>query len=115
MRSSRERGKCRQGKGSILDTFLPEGLIFQHHVFLPFHTVHGVLAVKCWSGFPFSPSVDHVLSELSTMTHPSWVALHGTAHGFIEFQKPLPQDKAVILEVVSYMYIHLTDSFRSRY
>ena len=68
-----------------------------------------------WSGLPFLPPVDHILSELSTMTHPSWVALHGTAHGFIEFQKPLPQDKAVILEVVSYMYIHLTDSFRSRY
>ena len=28
---------------------------------------------------------DHVLSELSTMTLPSWVALHGMAHSFIEF------------------------------
>ena len=27
--------------------------------------------------------MDHILSELSTMTHPSWVALHGMAHGFI--------------------------------
>ena len=98
MRSSRERGKCRQGKGSILDTFLPEGLIFQHQVFLPFHTVHGVLAVKCWSGFPFSPSVDHVLSELSTMTHPSWVALHGMTHSFIGLHKPLLHDMAVIHE-----------------
>ena len=24
-----------------------------------------------WSGLPFSPPVDHVLSEVSTMTHPS--------------------------------------------
>ena len=26
-------------------------------------------------------------SELSTMTHPSWVALHGMAHSFIELDK----------------------------
>ena len=31
--------------------------------------------------------MDHVLSELSTMTHPSWVALHSMAHGFIELEK----------------------------
>ena len=82
----------------ILDTFLPEGVIFQHHMFLPFHTIHGVLAAKCWSGLPFSPSVDHVLSELSTMTHPSWVALHGMTHSFIELHKPLLHDTAVIHE-----------------
>ena len=29
-----------------------------------------------WSGLPFPSPVDHVLSELSTMTRPSWVALH---------------------------------------
>ena len=27
--------------------------------------------------------MDHVLSELSTMTHPSWAALHGMAHSFM--------------------------------
>ena len=32
-----------------------------------------------WSGLPFPSPVDHVLSELSTMTCPSWVALHGMA------------------------------------
>ena len=31
--------------------------------------------------------MDHVLSELSTMTHPSWVALHGMASSFIELDK----------------------------
>ena len=44
-----------------------------------------------WSGLPLSslfPSpVDHVLSELSTMTCPSWVALHSMAHSFIELDK----------------------------
>ena len=29
-----------------------------------------------WSGLPFPSPVDHFLSELSTMTHLSWVALH---------------------------------------
>ena len=36
-----------------------------------------------WGGLPFTPE-DHVLSELSGMTHPSWVALHGMAHSFID-------------------------------
>ena len=38
-----------------------------------------------WFAIP-SP-VDHVLSELSTMTHPSCVALHGMAHSFTELDK----------------------------
>jgi len=29
-----------------------------------------------WSGLPFCSPVDPVLSELFTMTHPSWVTLH---------------------------------------
>ena len=32
-----------------------------------------------WSGLPFPSPVDHILSDLSTMTHPSWVAPHGMA------------------------------------
>ena len=40
-----------------------------------------------WSGWPFPSPVDHVLSELSTMTHLSWVALHGMTHSFIELDK----------------------------
>ena len=36
---------------------------------------------------PFSFLVDSMLSELSTMTHPSWVALHGMARSFIELGK----------------------------
>ena len=31
--------------------------------------------------------MDHVLSELPTKTHLSWVALHGMAHRFIELDK----------------------------
>ena len=40
-----------------------------------------------WSGLPFPSPVDHVLSDLSTMTHPSWVALYGMTHSFIEVDK----------------------------
>ena len=39
------------------------------------------------SGLLFPSPVDHILSELSTMTCPSWVALHGMAHCFIELDK----------------------------
>ena len=53
----------------------------------------GVSRQEYWSGLPFPPPADHILSELSTVTHTSWVALHGMAHGFIEL------DKAVVLKL----------------
>ena len=31
--------------------------------------------------------MDHILSELSIMTRPSWVPLHGMPHSFIELEK----------------------------
>ena len=40
-----------------------------------------------WSGLQFPSPVDYVLSELSTMSHPSWVDVHGMAHSFIELDK----------------------------
>ena len=36
---------------------------------------------------PFPSPVDHILSELSTMVRPSWVALHGMALSFFELDK----------------------------
>ena len=53
-----------------------------------------------WSGLPFPSPVDHVLSELSTMTRPSWVALHSMAHSFIEL------DKAVVhvIRLISFLW-----------
>ena len=52
-----------------------------------------------WSGLSFPPPVDHVLSELSTMTSPSWVALHGMVNSFIEL------DKAVVhvISLISFL------------
>ena len=43
-----------------------------------------------WSGLPFPSPVDHILSDLSTMTSPSWVAPRAWL-SFIEL------DKAVVL------------------
>ena len=51
-----------------------------------------------WSGLPFSPPVDHVLSGFFTMTCLSWVALHSMAHSFTELCKSFRHDKVVIHE-----------------
>ena len=56
---------------------------------------------KYRSGLPFHSPVDHILSELSTMTYLSWVALHGIAQSFIEL------DKAVVHEIslISFLWL----------
>ena len=56
---------------------------------------------ECWSFLPFPSPVDHILSELSSMTHQSWVALHGMAHSFIEL------DKAVVhvINLISFLWL----------
>ena len=54
-----------------------------------------------WSGLPSPSPVGHILSELSTMTHLSWVALHGMAQSSIEL------DKAVVhvIRLVSFLWL----------
>ena len=83
---------------SILVIYQHGEFIFQSPIFLPFHTVHGVLKARILKCLPFPSPVYHVLSELSTMTWPSWVALHGMAHSFIEL------DKAVV-HVISISFL----------
>ena len=92
---------CLLFSSSMLGTYWPREFIFQCHVFLPFHTVHGVLKARILEWFTIPFSRDHVLSEPSTMTHLSWVALHGMAHSFIEL------DKAVIhvISLVSFLWL----------
>ena len=41
-----------------------------------------------WSGLPFPSPVDHILSDLFTMTHPSWVAPRAWL-SFIELDKAM--------------------------
>ena len=57
------------------------------------------LRQEYWDGLPFPSLVDHVLSELSTVTHLFWVTLHDMAHGFIEL------DKAVVhvIRLISFL------------
>ena len=50
---------------------------------------------------PFPSPVDHVLSELSTMTPPSWVALQGMAHSFIELDKTVVH----VISLVSFLWL----------
>jgi len=55
---------------SILGTSWPGKFIFQCPIFLPFLFM-GFSRQEYWSGLSFPSLVDHVLSELSTMTCPS--------------------------------------------
>ena len=66
---------------------------------MPFHPVHGVLKARILKWFAILFSSRPHLSELSTMTHPSWVALHVMAHSSIEL------DKAVVhvISLVSFL------------
>ena len=83
---------------SILGTYQPE-FNFQCPIFLPFHTVHGVLKARILKWFAIPSPVVHILSELSTMTHLSWVVLHSMTHSFNEL------DKAVVhvIRLVSFL------------
>ena len=84
---------------NILGAYSPGEFNFQCHIFLPFHTVHGVLKARIlkWFVIPFSSgpcfvrTLHHDLSVL--------VALHGIAHSFIEL------DKAVVhvISLISFL------------
>ena len=92
---------------SKLDTYQPGEFIFQYPIFLPFHTVHGVLKARIltWFAIPFSSG--HVLSDPSdpslwvTMTHLSWVALHGIASSFTELDKAL----FYVISLISFLWL----------
>ena len=81
---------------SLLGTFCSVELTFGVMSFCLFILFMGFSRQEYCSGLPFPPPVDHVLSERSTVTCPSWVALHS----FIELHKSLHHDKAVTHERV---------------
>ena len=75
---------------------------FSGIIFLcPFILSMGFSGQEYWSGLSFPPPENHILSELFTMTCPSWMALHDIAHSFSELHKPLHHHKAVIHELSS--------------
>ena len=76
---------------AILDTYQPGEFILQCPIFLPFHTVCGVLKARIlkWFAIPFSNGPCFVRPLHKWPIH-SWLALCGMAHSFTEL------DKAVI-------------------
>ena len=80
---------------SLLGTYRPGEFLFQCHIFLPFHAVHGVLKARIltWFAIPFSS----VLCFVSAL-HPVpsiWVALYNMAHNFIVRQGCGPCEEIV--------------------
>ena len=78
---------------------------FQCPIFCLFILFTGFSRRECWRGWPFPSPVDHVWSELSTMTRLSWVAPHGMAHSFTE------SPRAVIHVIVLVSFLWLWFSF----
>ena len=85
---------------SMLGSYWPGEFII-HGPFCLFIPFMGFSRQEYWSGLPFPFLVDHVLSELSIITRPSWVALHDVAPSFIEL------DKAVVcvIRLVSFLWL----------
>ena len=90
---------------SIFVTYQPEEFMFQCYIFLLFILFMGFSRQEYWSGLPFSSPVDHVLPELSTMSHQSWEVLYSMAHSFMEL------DKAVIHVISLVSFLQLWFSF----
>ena len=73
--------------GIVLNEISQTELTFLKPLLSYFHTVHGVLKTRILEWFAIPSPVDHVLSLLFTMTHPSWVALCGMAYSFFKLHK----------------------------
>ena len=61
----------------------------------------GISRQEWWSILPVPSPADHILSELSTMTHLSWMALRGMAHSFIELEKAVIH----VIKLVSFLWL----------
>ena len=59
----------------------------------------GFSRYKYWGGLPFPSPVDHILSDLSIIIRPSWVAQYGMAHSFVELDKALVH----VIRLVSFL------------
>ena len=83
---------------SVLGTYRPGEFLFQCPVILILFV--GLSRQEYWSGLPFPSPVDHILSDLSTMASPSWVAPQAWL-SFIEL------DKAVVhvVRFVSFLWL----------
>ena len=73
---------------SILDTFQPGGSSSGVISVCLFIQSIGFFRQEYSSGLSFPSPVDHILSELFTMTHPSWVALHTWLLASLSYTSP---------------------------
>ena len=62
-----------------------------------------------WSGWQFPSPVDHILSELSTMTCLSWVALHNMAHSFTKLEKAVVH----VISLICFLWLWFSFSLPS--
>ena len=76
------------------------GFIFQCP-FCLFILFMGSSRQEYWMGLSFPSPVDHVLSDLSTMTHPSSVALHDMAYSVTEFNKAM----ILVISMTSFLWL----------
>ena len=65
---------------NILGPYLPGEFIFQCPIFLPFHTVHGVLKARILKWFAIPSPQDYILSEFSTTRKDVFVIMQICAH-----------------------------------
>ena len=63
------------------------GPIFWCHIFVPFHTVNGVLNTRILKWFAIPISSEPCFLRILHHVHSSRVALHGMAHSFMELHK----------------------------
>ena len=87
---------------STLDTYCPlRSSSFSIISFCLFILLKGFSRQEYWSGLPLPSPVDSILSELFTLTLPSWLALHGMSHSFIEI------DKAVVhvINLINFLWL----------
>ena len=85
---------------SILGTYWPVEFIFQCPIFCLFIMFMGFSRQEYCSCLPFPFPIDHILSELSLLTCPSWVALQGMAYSFVELDKTMVH----VIRLVSFLY-----------
>ena len=84
---------------SIFGTYRPGEFIFQCHIFLPFHTIHGVLKARTlkWFAIPFSSGprfVRTLYHDPSVLGGPTWMA-----YSFIELHKAVVH----VISLVSFL------------
>ena len=86
---------------STLGTYQLGEFIFQCPILLSFHTVHGVLKPRTLKWFAILFSSGPCFVRTLHHDHPSWVALQGMAHSFLELDKSV----VLVIRLVSFLWL----------